>query len=72
MSEAMAFEARLQGRDAPHRTRNLNTHLTHGCIELFRHFSSGGSDGAAWYPGHVDGFSAFFEPPIRRSNGDAR
>lgn len=39
MPESVAFDARLQGRDASHRTRNLDTHLTHGCIQLFRHFS---------------------------------
>ena len=39
MSDTDVFEARSQGRDAAHRTRNLNTHLTHGCIQLFRHFS---------------------------------
>ena len=39
MSEPVAFDARLRGRDATHRTRNLDTHLTHGCIQLFRHFS---------------------------------
>ena len=39
MSEPVIFDARSQGRDATHRTRNLDTHLTHGCIQLFRHFS---------------------------------
>ena len=39
MSEMALFQARLRGRDATHRTRNLDTHLTHGCIQLFRHFS---------------------------------
>ena len=39
MSDTAAFEARSLGRDATHRTRNLDTHLTHGCIQLFRHFS---------------------------------
>jgi hypothetical protein len=39
MSEPVVFDARSQGRDATHRTRNLDTHLTHGCIKLFRHFS---------------------------------
>lgn len=39
MSERVAFDARSRGRDATHRTRNLDTHLTHGCIQLFRHFS---------------------------------
>jgi hypothetical protein len=47
MPELIAYDARLQGRDATHRTRNLDTHLTHGCIQLFRRFSSGGSDGAS-------------------------
>lgn len=39
MSEPVVFKAGSQGRDATHRTRNLDTHLTHGCIQLFRHFS---------------------------------
>lgn len=39
MSDPIAIMARLQGRDATHRTRNLDTHLTHGWIQLFRHFS---------------------------------
>ena len=39
MSDTAVFQARLQGRDATHRTRNLDTHLTHGCIQLFRRFS---------------------------------
>lgn len=39
MSETAVLHARLLGRDATHRTRNLDTHLTHGCIQLFRHFS---------------------------------
>lgn len=39
MSETLAFSEMLLGRDATHRTRNLDTHLTHGCIQLFRHFS---------------------------------
>ena len=39
MSDTDVFQARSLGRDATHRTRNLDTHLTHGCIQLFRHFS---------------------------------
>ena len=38
MPESVVFDARLRGRDATHRTRNLDTHLTHGCIQLFRRF----------------------------------
>ena len=72
MSESIAFDARLQGRDASHRTRNLDTHLTHGCIQLFRHFSSGGCDSASWGLVRSHGFSALVEPLHRRSHGDAR
>lgn len=39
MPDRVALWARSQGHDASHRTRNLDTHLTHGCIQLFRHFS---------------------------------
>jgi len=39
MSDTDVFEARSLGRDATHRTRNWDAHLTHGCIQLFRHFS---------------------------------
>ena len=27
-----------RGRDTTYRASNLDTHLTHGCIQLFRHF----------------------------------
>ena len=39
MSDTAVLHARSQGRDAAHRTRNLDTHLTHGCIQIFRRFS---------------------------------
>lgn len=39
MSKPVVCPDGLQGRDASHRTRNLDTHLTHGCIQHFRHFS---------------------------------
>ena len=39
MSETAVLEAKLLGRDATHRARNLDTHLTHGCIQLFCRFS---------------------------------
>ncbi len=38
VAQPAPFPARLLGRDASHRTRNLDTHLTHGCIQHFRHF----------------------------------
>lgn len=42
------------GRDAAHRTHNQDTHLTHGCMAVFRHFSrvlsapSFGADAKDW------------------------
>lgn len=38
--EPTHFPARLQGRDASHRTRSLDTHLTHGCIQHFCGFDA--------------------------------
>lgn len=31
-------ESQKRGRDTTYRASNLDTHLTHGCIPLFRHF----------------------------------
>ena len=38
MPEFTHQKQRKEGRDATHRASNLDTHLTHGCILLFRHF----------------------------------
>ena len=65
MSEATAFEARSQGRDATHRTRNLDTHLTHGCIELFRHFPRVRSECAPSSLRRGDAIPPKFESAIR-------
>lgn len=46
MPDPVALMARSQGCDATHRAGNLDTHLTHGCIQLFRHFLRRRSDGA--------------------------
>ena len=35
----LAIWSKGNGRDTSYRTSNLDTHLTHGCIQLFRHFS---------------------------------
>jgi len=35
MVEPERQKARLQGCDATHRADNSDTHLTHGCIQLF-------------------------------------
>jgi hypothetical protein len=69
MSDQLVILARLQGRDATHRTRNLDTHLTHGCIQLFRHFSRVRFD----YREHSlrlgRGYPRIFESAIRTLTG---
>jgi len=72
MSELIAFEARLRGRDATHRTRNLNTHLTHGCIQLFRHFSRVRSECALSPLRRGDAIPPKFEGAIRTLREVAR
>ena len=61
MSETAVLHARSQGRDATHRTRNLDTHLTHGCIQLFRHFSRVRFDYRACSLLQRGGFPGIFE-----------
>lgn len=39
MPDLVALMTRSQGCDATHRASNSDTHLTHGCIQLFRQFS---------------------------------
>jgi len=65
-SGAAVFWARLPGRDASHRAHILDTHLTHGCIQLFRHFLSGGSDGASALGLENDAISPLLETAHRR------
>lgn len=51
-AEAMPVQfmpyAKERGRDTSYRTRKRDTHLTHGCIQLFRHFW-GQRCGSAWF-----------------------
>lgn len=72
MSESVAFDARSQGRDATHRTRNLDTHLTHGCIQRFRHFSSGGFDVASSLLPINGGVSPLLETSHQRREREPR
>lgn len=72
MSESVVFDARSRGRDATHRTRNLDTHLTHGCIQLFRHFSRVRSECAPPSIRRSDAFSPKFEGAIRTLTGAPR
>ena len=72
MAQPWLFPAGLLGRDASHRTRKLDTHLTHGCMQHFRQFSSGGSDVNSARGFKMCGFPAFFEPLICLSLGTTR
>lgn len=65
MSEPVVFVSGSQGRDATHRTRNLDTHLTHGCIQLFRHFSRVRSECASPLLRRSDAFPPKSEGAIR-------
>jgi hypothetical protein len=70
IAEPTHFPARLQGRDASHRTRNLDTHLTHGCIQLFRHFSRQRSGSALSGGPESGGFSAVSRAAERQRGGE--
>ncbi len=72
MSETTAFEDRSQGRDATHRTRNLDTHLTHGCIQFFRHFSRVRFDYRECSLRQTRGFPGIFESAPRTLAGAVR
>lgn len=72
MSELVAFDARSQGRDATHRTRNSDTHLTHGCIQLFRHFSRVRSEFASPVLRRRNAIPPKFEGAIRTLREAAR
>lgn len=65
MSETLAFSEVLLGRDATHRTRKFDTHLTHGCIQLFRHFSRVRSECASPLRRRSNAIPPNFEGAIR-------
>lgn len=72
MSDTDVVEARSLGRDATHRTRNLDTHLTHGCIQLFRRFSRVRLDYRECRLRQSGGFPGVFETATRTLAGIAR
>ena len=65
MPDRVALWVRSQGHDATHRTRNLDTHLTHGCIQLFCHFSRVRSECAPQFLRRSDAIPPKFEGAIR-------
>jgi hypothetical protein len=72
MSDSAVLNVRSQGRDATHRTRNLDTHLTHGCIQLFRRFSRVRLDYTECSLRQFRGFPRVFESATRTLAGAVR
>lgn len=72
MSETSVIFEGLLGRDATHRTRKLDTHLTHGCIQLFRHFSRVRSECASPLLRRSNAIPPKFEGAIRTLREAAR
>lgn len=65
MRELERRMATSQGCDATHRASNSDTHLTHGCILLFRHFSRVRCEYAEWADRGSIPFARFFESAPR-------
>lgn len=72
MLQSGHFSSRLLGRDASHRTRKLDTHLTHGCMQHFRHFSRQRAGSAGSRREQIDGFQPFSEAALRQRTHTAR
>jgi len=60
-----------KGRDTTYRTQILDTHLTHGCIQLFRHFRSKRFAFALGRLVQIAGISQLFEQANRIRVGGA-
>ena len=71
MSNNLETESEKRGRDTSYRASNLDTHLTHGCIPLFRHSWSKRIAFALHVMAQIDRFSPLFEQAIRIRNGGA-
>jgi hypothetical protein len=71
MSTKLNNLGQKRGRDTTYRASNLDTHLTHGCIQLFRYFLRVRSECAAKARLEIPTFPAFFESAWRTLAGDA-
>ena len=69
MSGNLKTSSQKRGRDATHRASNLDTHLTHGCIQLFRHFLRVRSECAVDESFQNPAIPAFFASALRTRNG---
>ena len=71
MSIKAEILSQKRGRDTTYRTSNLDTHLTHGCIQLFRHFSRVRSECAVEEGFQNPAIPAFFASALRTRMGGA-
>ena len=65
MSGNLVTWSQKNGRDTSYRTSNLDTHLTHGCIQLFRQFLRVLSECVADLVLKTQAIPAFFESALR-------
>ena len=71
MSSSFETSKREVGRDTTYRASNLDTHLTHGCIQLFCHFRSKRFAFALRGLFQIAGIPTFFEQANRIRIGGA-
>ena len=71
MSDNLENQSQKRGRDTSYRTSNLDTHLTHGCIQLIRHFWRVRSEFAVKVRLEIRAVPAFFGSAWRTLAGGA-
>lgn len=71
MSDNPEKPSQKRGRDTTYRASNFDTHLTHGCIPLFRHFWRVRSECAAKARLENRALPAFFASAWRTLAGGA-
>ena len=71
MSGNLKTSSQKRGRDTTYRASNLDTHLTHGCIQLFCHFRSKRFAFALRGLFQIAGIPTFFEQANRIRIGGA-
>jgi len=72
MSGNLITWSKKNGRDTSYRTSNLDTHLTHGCIQLFRQFSRVRQGCANFLDNRSRAIAPFFEGAQRTLGKAAR
>lgn len=72
MSGNLITWSKKNGRDTSYRTSNLDTHLTHRCIQLFRQFSRVRQGCAIFLDNRSRAIAPFFEGAQRTLGKAAR